>query len=110
MKTLITLSETAIRQFKSILIDSNKRAILFSIKSGGCSGFEYELRPTNDKLKDGDEIYNNNDIIIHICGKSLLHILGTHINWKKDIMGESFKFENPVAKNSCGCGTSFTPF
>jgi iron-sulfur cluster assembly protein len=47
--------------------------------------------------------------VIHICGKSLMHVVGTHIDWEKDIMGESFKFDNPMAKSSCGCGTSFTP-
>ena len=110
MNSLITLSKTATKQFKFILKENNAKAILFSIKSGGCNGFEYELTPTNEKLKDGDEIHNENDITLHICGKSIMHILGTHIDWKKDIMGESFKFENPVAKQSCGCGTSFNPF
>ena len=39
---------------------------------------------------------------------SLIHLLGTEIDWKKDIMGESFHFNNPMAKSKCGCGTSFS--
>ncbi len=52
---------------------------------------------------------SDEDIVIHICGKSLMHVIGTHIDWERDIMGEAFKFDNPMAKSSCGCGTSFTP-
>ena len=48
------------------------------------------------------------DLNIEVCNKSLMFVLGTTIDWKKDIMGEAFKFDNPIAKNSCGCGTSFS--
>ena len=47
---------------------------------------------------------------IHVCGKSLMHILGTEIDWQNDIMGQTFKFNNPMAASSCGCGTSFNSF
>ena len=38
----------------------------------------------------------------------LIHILGVEIDWKKDIMGETFVFDNPMAQSKCGCGTSFS--
>jgi iron-sulfur cluster assembly accessory protein len=110
MRNAITLSKTAIFQFRKILTETNTNAILFSVKGGGCSGFEYDLTPTNNKPSKNDELYSENGVNIHICGNSLMHILGTHIDWNKDIMGETFKFSNPMAKASCGCGTSFNPF
>ena len=110
MRNIITLSKTAVCQFRNILKENNSNAILFSVKGGGCSGFEYDLSVTNDKPKKNDEVHIQDDVKIHICGSSVLHVLGTHIDWKKDIMGESFKFTNPLAKQSCGCGTSFNPF
>jgi iron-sulfur cluster assembly protein len=122
MKSIITLSKTALQQFRRIRKDTKTKAILFSLKGGGCNGFEYKLTPTNEELKGGDEIQiirknknsenkppSDEDIVIHICGKSLMHVIGTHIDWERDIMGEAFKFDNPMAKSSCGCGTSFTP-
>ncbi len=122
MKSIVTVSKTALRQFRRIRKDTETKAILFSLKGGGCNGFEYKLTPTNQELKECDDIQiirkNKNsenkaptdeDVVIHICGKSLMHVVGTHIDWEKNIMGEAFKFDNPMAKSSCGCGTSFTP-
>ena len=122
MKSIVTLSKTALHQFRRIRKDTGTKAILFSLKGGGCNGFEYKLTPTNQELKGGDDIQiirknknsenkppSDEDVVIHICGKSLMHVIGTHIDWERDIMGEAFKFDNPMAKSSCGCGTSFTP-
>jgi iron-sulfur cluster assembly accessory protein len=123
MNKIITISRSALTQFKNIIKHHDAKAIKFSIKGGGCSGFEYELNPTNEELKEKDVIQiirkdennqNNpptsDDIVIHICGQSLLHIIGTHIDWNEDIMGKAFKFSNPNATQSCGCGTSFNLF
>lgn len=108
--SVITLSKSAICQFKKILYETGTKAVLFSIKGGGCSGFEYNLLPTNDEPQKNDETYSKDGIDIHICGNSLMHILGTHIDWNKGIMGAGFNFSNPLAKQSCGCGTSFNPY
>ena len=51
-------------------------------------------------LKDGVNVY--------ICNKSLLFLIGTTIDWKKNIMGETFVFNNPNATSKCGCGSSFS--
>jgi iron-sulfur cluster assembly accessory protein len=104
---MISISKSAINRFSNILKMNNSKALLFGIKSGGCSGFEYYFEPTNDPPEKLDEIYTQDNVTIHICGKSLFKIMGIHIDVKKDIMGEGFTFENPNATNSCGCGSSF---
>lgn len=117
-KNIVKLTNRALKQLSIIAKENNSKSILFSVKGGGCSGFKYLLEPTNDPPQKLDEIVclkknlKNSSIdtpleSIQICGNSLMHLLGTEIDWKKDIMGETFVFENPMAKSSCGCGTSF---
>ena len=108
MKQLITLSKTAIQQCQHILKQSNKKHLQLSLKSGGCSGFEYQFQ-TVDQTDPKDEIYQKDGLTVNICHKSLLFLLGTHIDWTTDIMGTSFSFNNPNANQTCGCGTSFNP-
>ena len=107
MKNVISVTSKALVQIKKILIDNNSKAITFGIKSGGCNGYEYDIKPTNDQLIKGDELYSKNGIDIHVCGKSVFYILGTEVDWKDDFMGACFVFNNPTASSACGCGTSF---
>lgn len=117
-KNIISLTIPALKKLSKIAKDHNSKHLLFSIKGGGCNGFTYNFSPTNDNPNKTDEIHclkkqikdldmNTSLESIHVCGKSLMHILGTEIDWKKDIMGETFVFTNPMAQSSCGCGTSF---
>ena len=106
-KKLITLSIAAIKQLKKIKAKEDCKGILFSVKSGGCNGFEYKFKGVNT-FENKNNIVTNDDLKIEICEKSLFYLLGTHIDWKEDIMGKAFIFENPMANASCGCGTSFS--
>ena len=108
-KNLITLTLAAQNHLKNILKTSGQKAIFFDLKSGGCNGFSYRFKPI-DNIKNKKNVYIENGLTIEICNKSLMYILGTNVDWSKDIMGETFTFDNPLSKNSCGCGTSFSPF
>ena len=106
-KSIITLSTLAIKQLKNIKKQESAKGILFSVKSGGCNGFEYKFEGIN-KFSNKENIVIKDELKIEICDKSLLYLLGTNIDWKEDIMGKGFTFENPMANASCGCGTSFS--
>tara|TARA_B110000211_G_C14063695_1_gene546743 strand:+ start:1193 stop:1525 length:333 start_codon:yes stop_codon:yes gene_type:complete len=106
-KNIISISNIALKKIKDILKETNKKNILFAVNGGGCNGFEYQLKPSNVNLIKGNELYIQDNVNIHICSKSLIYILGTHIDWKQDIMEQRFVFSNPLAKSKCGCGTSF---
>tara|TARA_B100000161_G_C33498671_1_gene390556 strand:+ start:295 stop:675 length:381 start_codon:yes stop_codon:yes gene_type:complete len=119
-KNIISVTIPALKKLSAIAKDNNCKHLLFSIKGGGCNGFTYKFSPSNDQPEEMDEVHCLKKKIkeldqsiktplesIHVCGKSLIHILGTEIDWKKDIMGETFVFTNPMAQSSCGCGTSF---
>tara|TARA_R110000824_G_scaffold62371_1_gene165271 strand:- start:150 stop:494 length:345 start_codon:yes stop_codon:yes gene_type:complete len=109
----VTLTETARREIGKIIkdntqLDDNEQTYLrVGVKGGGCSGFSYILDLTGN-LKDGDQIVSEEDNIKVICdSKSLLYIGGTEIDFRDEVMGRGFVFENPNATATCGCGSSF---
>ena len=108
-KNVINITSVALNRLRNIMKQTNSHAIKLSLKSGGCNGFEYKLEPTTQLLNKKDELFTDKNVNVHVCGKSLLYLLGTEIDWKKDIMGETFVFDNPNAQTTCGCGTSFNP-
>lgn len=108
-KQIVTITKSAVKQLTNIIKDHKCDAIFFSIKGGGCNGFNYKLKPTFQEKHMNEEFVNINDKNkLFVCDKSLMHLLGTEIDWKKTIMGEAFNFTNPMAASSCGCGTSFS--
>ncbi len=114
MKQIINITNKALKKLITIQTNNNSKFILFSAKSGGCSGFGYNLEPINDEPLKNDEVIDfydkdlNKTLKLNVCGRSLLYLFGTKIDWKEDFMGSRFVFENPTAKGSCGCGTSFS--
>ena len=117
---IVSITSSALIQLGKIAKEHSASSILFSIKGGGCNGFTYKLKPTSEVPDKLDEIVclkNQFSSLpekldtpltsVQVCGHSLIHLLGTKIDWKKDIMGEAFHFTNPMATSSCGCGTSF---
>ena len=107
---ILNITKSAGNQLIKIAKNNNVNNILFSVSSGGCNGFNYQFSPL-EKTGDNklDEIVPYENINIVVCGHSLFAVLGTTIDWKKDIMGESFNFTNPNASSQCGCGSSFSP-
>jgi iron-sulfur cluster assembly protein len=124
----INVTETAAREISSIVkqqgLDPGKIRLRVGVKGGGCSGFSYVLDLTETQ-RDGDEIYEqehdfvadgggeNGDashfILRVICDpKSYLYLNGTTVDFKDEVMGRGFVFNNPNATSSCGCGSSFS--
>tara|TARA_B100001057_G_C22487177_1_gene808774 strand:+ start:289 stop:624 length:336 start_codon:yes stop_codon:yes gene_type:complete len=108
MTSILTITKNAGQQLQRIAKHHNVSSILFSVKGGGCNGFNYNFIPLKESLEDHKEkvIYENIEIII--CNSSLFHLLGTKIDWTSSLMGDAFKFDNPNASGKCGCGTSFS--
>ena len=88
---------------KIINNDKNKKYFRISVKGGGCSGFKYDFSFENNL--DKDDILFENVIIDKV---SLEIISGSVIDFKKEMIGESFVINNPKASASCGCGLSFS--
>lgn len=107
MNNIIKITPNALKVLKDIYIKSNNQYLSFGIKSGGCSGFQYLIKPCNLDLSKGDELVKIDELKLKVDGSSILHLLGTEIDWKEDIMGNRFVFNNPNAEFKCGCGSSF---
>lgn len=107
----INLSETAAREVKTIIeqqeLDAQKIRLRVGVKGGGCSGFSYLLDLTEQE-RDTDEIFEEHGIKVVCDPKSYLYLNGTSIDFKDEIMGRGFVFNNPNANSSCGCGSSFS--
>jgi iron-sulfur cluster assembly protein len=76
------------------------------VESGGCSGLEYVLDIVSEP-QDNDRVFEMHGVRIYCDPKSYLYLNGTQIDYEDSMMESGFRFENPNAKRSCGCGTSF---
>jgi iron-sulfur cluster assembly protein len=107
----IILTETAAREIKTIIeqqeLDAAKVQLRVGVKGGGCSGFSYVLDLTETR-KETDEVFEQHGISVVCDPKSLLYLSGTTIDFRDEIMGRGFVFNNPNATSSCGCGSSFS--
>ena len=106
--SLITITSSALKNLKLLVLKNNVGAILFSVKGGGCNGFEYNFEPI-EKISIEKNSITEDGLSLEVCEKSIFYLLGTVVDWKEDNMGKGFSFTNPMAQSSCGCGTSFSP-
>ena len=104
MTKKIKFTDRAKDQIEKIISeDQIKKFFRISVKGGGCSGFKYDFSFDN-KTSDDDIIFGK-----AIIDKSSLDIIsGSIIDFKIEMIGESFVIENPQASSSCGCGLSFS--
>ncbi|MEX0655243.1 MAG: iron-sulfur cluster insertion protein ErpA [Phycisphaeraceae bacterium] len=107
----IQLTESAAREIKTIIeqqeLDGEKICLRVGVKGGGCSGFSYLLDLT-EQSRENDELFEQNGIKVVCDPKSYLYLNGTTIDFKDEVMGRGFVFNNPNATSSCGCGSSFS--
>lgn len=107
----IELTEGAAREIKSIIeqqeLDAGKIRLRVGVKGGGCSGFSYLLDLT-EQDRDNDQAFDQHGVKVVCDPKSYLYLNGTKIDFKDEVMGRGFVFNNPNANTTCGCGSSFS--
>jgi iron-sulfur cluster assembly protein len=107
----LILTERAAQEVKTIFgqqkLDPAATFLRMGVKGGGCSGFGYSLDLTETK-SDLDEEFELHGIKVVCDPKSYLYLNGTTLDFKDEIMGRGFVFNNPNATSSCGCGNSFS--
>jgi iron-sulfur cluster assembly accessory protein len=107
MTTAITVSERAARRIGEILKTEGDGAMLrISVEGGGCSGFQYKFDMERAQAAD-DVLIHRDGAAVLIDPVSLGYLAGSEIDFVDDLIGASFRINNPQAKASCGCGTSF---
>ncbi len=106
----IGITDKAVKEVRRIVVDQNlpgETALRVGVKGGGCSGFSYTLG-FDDQLKPTDQINEVEGVKVVCDPKSFLYLNGTVVDFEESLMGRGFKFTNPNASKSCGCGESFS--
>ncbi|MEW6324354.1 MAG: iron-sulfur cluster assembly accessory protein [Nitrospirota bacterium] len=104
----VTLTEAAVKKVKTLLAQQPEGAFLrVSVRGGGCSGLSYALS-FEQKQGPHDEVLDAEGVKLLIDPKSALYLQGTVLDFVESLTGGGFKFQNPNAKMSCGCGESFS--
>ena len=103
----VTVTDRAARRIGQILGQEPAGTMLrVSVEGGGCSGFQYRF-DTERQRADADVVIEKSGATVLIDPVSLNYMAGSQIDYVDDLIGSSFKINNPKATASCGCGTSF---
>ena len=107
MTVNVTVTERAARKIGEILGREPEGTMLrVSVEGGGCSGFQYKFDTERSQAED-DTVIEKSGATVLIDPTSLNYMAGSEIDFVDDLIGSSFKVNNPQAPASCGCGTSF---
>ncbi len=106
---IVTLTDAAQKMARKFLDDEedpSDKVLRVGVSSGGCSGFSYVV--SVDVKKDDDIVQSYDDFEAVVDPVSVQFLKGATLDYVDEIGHAGFKFENPQASGSCGCGTSFS--
>jgi iron-sulfur cluster assembly accessory protein len=106
---MLTLTENAQKAVQRFIqgADTPVSGLRISVTGGGCSGMQYAMSLVNN-ARSGDAVVSVGEISIFVDPHSASLLEGTEVDFIDSLDGSGFKFENPNAKASCGCGNSFS--
>ncbi|MCG8403585.1 MAG: iron-sulfur cluster assembly accessory protein [Phycisphaerales bacterium] len=108
---MVELTERAAAEVKTIIqdqkLDPDTTFLRVGVKGGGCSGFSYTLDLTENR-SDNDEEWDLHGVKVICDPKSHIYLDSTSVDFKDEVMGRGFVFNNPNASHTCGCGSSFS--
>ncbi len=104
----IEISENAAKKIHNLLVQQQKegQGLRVKVVGGGCSGLSYKM--DIDAPRDGDRIFEREDVKVLVDRKSFLYLRGTELDYSESLMDSGFKLHNPNVKRSYGCGSSFS--
>ena len=105
----VLLTAKAIEMVKDAMTRENLQGygIRVGVVGGGCSGFQYSMDFENAE-RDGDTVAEQDGIKLYVDPMSSMYLQGVTVDYVVGLQGAGFKFNNPNARNTCGCGQSFT--
>ena len=104
---MIKLTESASKKLKKLLANRDDVGVRPAVEGGGCSGFKYKLGFV-ESPDPRDRLVEDKGVKLYIDPKSYLYLMGTEIDYVNELNHSGFKFVNPNAKRTCGCGESFS--
>ena len=109
MPLTITISDKAAKKALQFAEQENLTdfGLRVGVKGGGCSGLTYPLSIDHEP-QPNDKVIEENGIKLFVDKKSYVFLAGTVLEYGDGLNGRGFEFNNPNAKSTCGCGTSFS--
>ena len=106
---VVTLTDAAVAKVKSMMLKEGKEgyALRFGVVTGGCAGLSYEMKFQKNPY-DNDIVFEHKGLKVIVNQESVDFVRGIEIDYVDTLRDSGFKYRNPNAKSSCGCGTSFS--
>ena len=107
----INISTKAIAEIKRIQASdpsATNSCLRVMVIGGGCSGMSYKLGFDNQPAGPNDKVFEQEGVKVIVDAKSFLYLAGTELDFSDGLNGKGFMFNNPNAKKTCGCGSSFS--
>jgi len=106
----ITITESAINHFKTVINENNAVGVRLGLTGGGCAGFEYKWDMLYNKdVAEDDYVEESDDLLFVIDNMSFEYLENSNIDYiSKGIQGNEIVIQSPRAVSSCGCGESIT--
>ena len=108
---IVHIAPKAMIRLRELQAQSNEEIVLrMGVRNGGCSGLSYVMDfSKRDDIEEDDAVdeYKDEQIVCVVDSKSMLYLYGLELDYGDELIGGGFKFFNPNAEESCGCGSSF---
>ena len=107
--TALMLTDVAVEKVKEVLVREGVKegGLRVSVVGGGCSGFQYNLG-IDESAREDDVVIEQGGVKLFLDPISRQYVYGTVIDYVSGLHGAGFKFVNPNANRTCGCGSSFS--
>ena len=104
----VTLTQTAAERVRGYLASRGSgEGLRFGVKTTGCSGYAYVV-DLADRVGPEEHVFESHGVKVIVSDQALELVDGTQIDYRREGLNESFHFDNPRVKDSCGCGESFS--
>lgn len=109
MQNNVALSDFAANKIRELVLEEQNPDLKLRVYiiGGGCSGFQYGFAFEED-IEEGDFVIDNDGVQLMIDPMSFPYLMGSTVDYKEDLQGSRFIIDNPNAKTTCGCGSSFS--
>ena len=105
----VSMTEKAVSYArKQLASDSAAKGIVLGVKKSGCSGFKYDLQLLRDIVGNEKTFQVADDVVLYVTAEALPYVNGTEIDYATEGLNSTMVFNNPNAKDECGCGESFS--
>jgi len=105
---MIQVTENAAKRIEEVMRQQEQvGGLRLAVQGGGCAGFNYVVK-FDKAARPSDQVFEVHGAKVFVDPKSFQYLDGLVLDYKSDLMQQTFLFENPNAKHSCSCGTSFS--